>query len=223
MTISLNKEACSKNGITLGEALLLLSIANKANLEEAKQALIKKGFITADRDNLFQQIGWRLTNKGTEVIDSVIIDSDKKQEPNERLTQLATKLKEIFPKGKKDGTNYYWADGIALIVRRLKLFFKKYNSSLNKMFEEELFSEEVPTMTIEDFNKFIDDRIIHAATKYVESFNGNYQYMRLLKYFIFKEKVGAAGEVEGDSELISYMENAGQEENLKNDWTSTLR
>ncbi len=101
MTISLNKEACSSNGITLGEALLILAIANKADLKEAEQALINKGYITADRDDLFQQIGWRLTNKGTEVIDSVIVDSDKKQEPNDRLIQLATRLKEIFPKGKK--------------------------------------------------------------------------------------------------------------------------
>jgi hypothetical protein len=40
---------------------------------------------------------------------------------------------------------------------------------------------------------------------------------------LFKEKVGAAGEVEGESELISYIENAGQEEDLRNDWTSTLK
>ncbi len=198
MTISLNKEACSSNGIILGEALLMLAIANKADLKEAEQALINKGYITADRDDLFQQIGWRLTNKGTEVIDSVIVDSDKKQEPNDRLIQLATRLKEIFPKGKKDGTNYYWADGVALIVRRLKLFFKKYG------------------------NTYTDEQIIQATSKYVEGFNGNYTYMRLLKYFIFKEKVGAAGEVEGDSELISYIENAGQEENLRNDWTSSI-
>lgn len=199
MTISLNKEACSSNGITLGEALLMLAIANKADLKEAEQALIKKGYITADRDDLFQQIGWRLTNKGTEIIDSVVLDSDKHQEPKDRLNSLATKLKEIFPKGKKDGTNYYWAEGVALIVRRLKLFFKKYG------------------------NDFTDEQIIQATEKYVQGFNGNYQYMRLLKYFIFKEKVGAGGEVEGDSELISYIENAGQEENLRNDWTSTLR
>ena len=85
-----------------------------------------------------------------------------------------------------------------MIVRRLKLFFKKYG------------------------NKFTDEQIIQAAEKYVQGFNGNYQYMRLLKYFIFKEKVGANGEVEGDSELISYIENAGQEEDLRNDWTSSL-
>ena len=44
----------------------------------------------------------------------------------------------------------------------------------------------------------------------------------LLKYFILKEKIGAAGEVEGESELMNYIENYGQEENLRDDWTSTL-
>lgn len=197
-TVCLNKKAAQQNGITIDEALLMLVIHNKANLEGAERALIQKGLITAERNDLFQQVGWRLTNKGTEVLDSVIMDSDKEQEPQDRLIQLATKLKEVFPKGKKDGTNYYWADGVALIVRRLKLFFKKYG------------------------NKFTDEQIIQAAEKYVQGFNGNYQYMRLLKYFIFKEKVGANGEVEGDSELISYIENAGQEEDLRNDWTSSL-
>ena len=197
-TVCLNKKAAQQNGITIDEALLMLVIHNKADLERAEKALIQKGLITAERNDLFQQVGWRLTNKGTEVLDSVIMDSDKEQEPQDRLIQLATRLKEIFPKGKKDGTNYYWADGVALIVRRLKLFFKKYG------------------------NKFTDEQITQAAEKYVQGFNGNYQYMRLLKYFIFKEKVGANGEVEGDSELISYIENAGQEENLRNDWTSSL-
>ena len=199
MTICLSKEGCQKNNVSIGEALLLLSIHNNADLDIAQKELIKKGYITADRNDLFQQVGWRLTNKGTEVIDSVIVDSDKNQKPEDRLVQLATRLKEIFPKGKKDGTNYYWADGVALIIRRLKLFFKKYGDT------------------------YTDEQIIRAAEKYVRGFNGNYQYMRLLKYFIFKEKVGAAGEVEGDSELISYIENAGQEEDLRNDWTSTLK
>lgn len=197
-TVCLNKKAAQQNGITIDEALLMLAIHNKADLERVEKALVQKGLITAERNDLFQQVGWRLTNKGTEVLDSVIMDSDKEQEPQDRLIQLATKLKEIFPKGKKDGTNYYWAEGVALIVRRLKLFFKKYG------------------------NEFTDEQIAQAAEKYVQGFNGNYQYMRLLKYFIFKEKVGANGEVEGDSELISYIENADQTDDLKTDWTSTL-
>ena len=198
-TISLNKKAAQQNGITIDEALLMLVIHNKVDLARAETTLIQKGFITAERNDLFQQVGWRLTNKGTEVIDAVILDSDKEQEPQDKLTTLATALKAVFPKGKKVGTNYYWADGVALISRRLKLFFKKYGNTYN------------------------DEQIVQAAEKYVQGFNGNYQYMRLLKYFIFKEKVGANGEVEGDSELISYIENAGQEENLSNDWTSTLK
>lgn len=199
MTICLSKEGCQKNNISLAEALLMLAIHNNADLDAAQKELIKKGYITANRDDLFQQDGWRLTNKGTKVIDSVIVDSDKEQEPDDRLVQLATRLKEIFPKGKKDGTNYYWADGVTLIVRRLKLFFKKYG------------------------NTYTDEQIIQATSKYVEGFNGNYAYMRLLKYFILKEKVGAAGEVEGDSELISYIENFGQEDTLSRDWNTELR
>lgn len=197
--ICLSKEGYQKNNISIGEVLLLLSIHNNVDLDLAQKELIKKGYITANMNDLFQQIGWRLTNKGAEIIDSVIIDSDKNQQPEDKLVQLATRLKEIFPKGKKDGTNYYWADGVALIVRRLKLFFKKYGDA------------------------YSDEQIIQATLKYVEGFNGNYTYMRLLKYFIFKEKIGAAGEVEGDSELISYIENADQTDNLKNDWTSTLK
>lgn len=199
MTICLSKEGCQKNNITIAEALLLLSISNDVDFELAQKELINKGYITANRNNSFQQIGWRITSKGASVIDSVIVDSDKNQKPENSLTLLAVKLKEIFPKGKKDGTNYYWAEGVALIVRRLKLFFKKYGDN------------------------YTNEQIIQAAKSYVQGFNGNYQYMKLLKYFIFKEKLGANGEVEGESDLISYIENAGQEETLRNDWATTLR
>ena len=198
ITICLNKQAAQQNGISIDEALLMLAICNKVNFEEAEKSLISKGYITAERNASFQTIGWRLTNKGNEVLDSVIIDSDKQQESQDRLTTLATKLKEIFPKGKKEGTNYYWAEGVALIIRRLKLFFKKYG------------------------NDYTDEQIIQATEKYVQGFNGNYQYMRLLKYFIFKEKIGVGGEIEGDSELISYIENDGQT-NTNTEWTGTIR
>lgn len=198
-TISLNKYIARQNGVTIDEALLLLAIHNKVDLEGAEILLVQKGLITAERNENHQPIGWRITKKGAEILDSIILDSDKEQEPQTKLIPLATKLKEIFPKGKKDGTNYYWAEGVALIVRRLRLFFRKYG------------------------NEYTDDQIIQAAEKYVQGFNGNYQYMKLLKYFILKEKVGANGEVEGESELINYIENAGQEENLSNDWVSTLK
>ena len=197
MTICLNKQIIDQYNMTIDEVLLMIVLENNVNLDEAQKVLISKGYITLNRNELFLPIGWRLTNVGKDMLNGIIVDSDKHQEPQDRLTELATKLKTIFPKGKKDGTNYYWSDGVPLIIRRLKLFFKKYG------------------------NDFTNDEIIQATEKYAEGFNGSYQYMRLLKYFIFKEKVGANGEIEGDSELISYIENADNED-LRNEWTSTL-
>ena len=198
MIICLNKQIIDQYNMTIDEILLMIVLENNIDLDVAQKNLINKGYITANRNELFLPIGWRLTNTGKDMLNTIIVDSDKHQEPQEKLTDLATKLKAIFPKGKKDGTNYYWSDGVPLVIRRLKLFFKKYGSN------------------------FTNEQIIQATEKYVEGFNGSYQYMRLLKYFIFKEKVGANGEIEGDSELISYIENADEEENLKNEWTSTL-
>lgn len=197
MTICLNKQIIDQYNMTIDEVLLMIVLENNVNLDEAQKVLISKGYITVNRNELFLPIGWRLTNVGKDMLNGIIVDSDKHQEPQDRLTELATTLKTIFPKGKKDGTNYYWSDGVPLIIRRLKLFFKKYG------------------------NDFTNEQIIQATEKYVEGFNGSYQYMRLLKYFIFKEKVGANGEIEGDSELISYIENA-DDEDLRNEWTSTL-
>ena len=197
MTICLNKQIIDQYNMTIDEVLLMIVLENNVNLDEAQKVLISKGYITVNRNELFLPIGWRLTNIGKDTLNGIIVDSDKHQEPQDKLTELATKLKTIFPKGKKDGTNYYWSDGVPLIIRRLKLFFKKYG------------------------NDFTNEQIIQATEKYVEGFNGSYQYMRLLKYFIFKEKVGANGEIEGDSELISYIENA-DDEDLRNEWTSTL-
>lgn len=197
MSIVLSKEGCLKNNITLSEAIQLLIIYNKIDMNNALDALIEKGLITKNLD-INVEGAWRLTNKGKDLIDTVILDSSCNSDSDERYIPLATELKNIFPKGKKDGTHYYWSEGIALIIRRLRLFYKKYGKN------------------------YTDEQIISAARRYVNSFNGDYAYMRLLKYFILKEKVGAAGDIEGDSELISWIENEGQED-LSDNWTSTLK
>jgi len=198
VTISLNGDAIKQNGLTLGEVLMLITIQNKVDLEESKQKLILSGMITAERNDLFQAIGWRTTAKGGDALNNVIIDSDKTLNTTDKLEGLAAELKKVFPTGKKEGTNLYWADGVSLIVRRLKLFFKKYGTT------------------------YTDEQILTAAKEYVASFNGDYRFMKLLKYFIFKEKVGANREIEPESELMTYIENAGQED-LNNGWLTEIR
>ena len=195
--ITLSEEGWRKNGTTVEEVLVLFAIHDQEDLGRIQENLVNKGYITSYGDIKFP-LKWRITNAGKDLINSVLVDSDKVIPKERDLIPLATALKGVFPKGKKDGTNYYWAEGVALIVRRLRLFFKKYG------------------------NTYTDEQIVAAANKYVESFNGMYTYMKLLKYFIFKEKVGAAGEVEGESELINYIENADQEDGLSNTKTSTL-
>ena len=48
--------------------------------------------------------------------------------------------------------------------------------------------------------------------------------MRVLKYFIWAEKVNKAGEVESTSDLRTFIEKAEQENSsLDNDWSAELR
>lgn len=158
------------------------------------QTLINKGY--AERD-AFNNV--TLTTIGKQIFDSrfIVKDNLESKETLDEIDDLSIKLKSIFPKGTKEGTNTPWTEGTKLIKRRLLMFFKKYG-------------------------KYSNEDILAAAESYVHSFNGNYSYMRVLKYFIFKEAV-KAGEVESSSELLTYIENAGQENNIIRDWTSDLR
>lgn len=127
-----------------------------------------------------------LTQKGVNLIEDLFIKSeftDKKE--NRSIEELANSLREIFPKGKKPGTAYMWRDSTMLITKRLQAFIKKYGEI--------------------DHNK-----VIMATKKYVASFNGNYTYMQLLKYFIFKDD---------ESQLLSYISNDDEEEiTYGNEW-----
>ena len=66
-----------------------------------------------------------------------------------------------------------------------------------------------------------EDKVLEAARKYVQSFNGIYNYMQILPYFILKQ-VPVNGVVEERSQLLSYIENEGQID-TNNDWTAELR
>ena len=104
-TISLNKDAIANNNSTIEEAILMLSIHNNLDFSEAEKSLISKGLITADRDDNYQPIGWRLTRSGQQLLESIILDSDKHKQPEERIASLAESLMEVFPKLKKSGTS----------------------------------------------------------------------------------------------------------------------
>lgn len=125
-----------------------------------------------------------LTQRGVNLVEDIFLKSEfVDKNGNLSLEELANELREIYPKGKKPGTAYMWRDSTALIVKRLKAFIKKYG-------------------------EYKHEDILMATKKYVTSFNGNYTYMQLLKYFIFKDE---------ESQLLSYISNP-EEEEVINEW-----
>ena len=126
-----------------------------------------------------------LTTHWDDELQKVLLESDAEIPKDNDLNYLVGQLREIFPKGIKTGSAA-WRGNKREITLRLQKFFKIYD-------------------------KYTDEEIIDATKKYVESFNGNYTYMRILKYFILKDevKVGEDGVryIEQVSELANFLEN----------------
>lgn len=190
--VSINKDVLEKNNLSMDEFLVLLLTYNKANIQEVKQSLVEKGL--ADFSVFDDTLVISSTTK--DLITSITIDSDVKVISKDReFKELADKLKELFPKGKKAGTTYMWRDSTAVIARKLKTLVVKYDY------------------------QFTEEQAIKATKSYVESFNGDYTYMQLLKYFILKTLPD--GEIKSD--FMSYIENEGDENDIGSDWNTSLK
>ncbi len=204
MIIQLDQDSIKEKGLTLSEAVLLLFFNYEQASAQVINNLMDKGLLkrTSVQEIVKTGVKYRLTADGEAILTSCLVNSKSPvsvEVEAERLSNLAKRLKEIYPKGRKEGTNSYWTEGNALIIKRLKLFFKKYGTS------------------------YTDEQIIQATQSYVESFNGDYRFMRILKYFIFKEEKGADGMVESTSDLINRIENAGQEDTEDSNWINMVR
>lgn len=131
-----------------------------------------------------------VTKQWDDELQKVLLESDAEVPKDNDLNYLVGQLREIFPKGIKTGSAA-WRGNKREITIRLQKFFKIYD-------------------------KYTDEEIIAATKKYVESFNGNYTYMRILKYFIMKDevKIGEDGRyVEQVSELANFLENEMENNN----------
>lgn len=109
---------------------------------------------------------------------------------DERLLKLAERLRDCYPPGKLPNTPYYYKCNKPEVAACLKRFILKYGD----------FPDE-------DFEK--------ATKAFVASYQGNYRYLPLLKYFIMKNKTkededGKSHIVEV-SELLSYLENKSED------------
>ena len=201
MDFHINKEILAKSGISVDMAFYLASIYfDKPYTYDTFDLASKQGLITynhLDRYNL--PIQPKLTREGVELVESIFLNSEFKGSKGidtDRYDELADKLRELYPKGRKEGTSYLWRDSHAKIANKLRTLVKKYNF------------------------KFTDEQAINATKRYIESFNGNYNYMQLLKYFILKKDKDTGEE---NSQLMSYIENEDCTDAANDDWMNEVR
>lgn len=140
-----------------------------------------------------------ITRDGVSKVEEILLDGEFKgegQDGGDRWDALAERLREIYPKGHKPGTNYMWRDSKPVIANKLRALVKNFGCG------------------------FSDDEAADATRRYVESFKTeDDRYMQLLKYFILKKNEN--GEL--NSQLLSYIENKDAGEPVADDWTSSLR
>lgn len=187
--------ALEKAKLTIEEFALLYTYYCGIDRQETLNSLVEKGYLVPP-DLFLDPDDYNISSSGRGRVEMIFEESSSDAISEDRLRDLATKMKEIYPKGKKYGTNFYWTDGIVLIMRRLKVFFAKYGT------------------------EFSDEQILDATKRYVEDKLDD-PTMRLLKYFIFKEGIGNSGEVEPTSDLLTYIENADDDDSKE--WGTDLR
>lgn len=192
----LTDKACKLHGLLMSEGLALLAISSTE--DETYKSLIDKGLITKANGTM-QSLNRKFsaTDKGIELANELLADSEENIVNSiDSIEELASKLIEIYPSGRKPGTSYYYKGNKADIVRKLKSFYKRYG-------------------------EFSPEQIIEATQRYINSFNGDYTYLRLLKYFIWKDEV-KDGETLQVSQLADWINNANQVNETNSDWTTNL-
>ena len=197
MKIEVNDTICKKYNISIEEVLVLIGL--KFSSQEIFQKLNKERYLLDLGSSIFnEEVKYRLSRKANEIISYILAESTEavaKRTTN--IEELADKLRDIYPNGKIVNSNYYYRCNRQDIINKLKTFFKMYGT------------------------KYTDEQIINATQKYINSFNGNYTYLKLLKYFIWKDERLKGESVQ--SLLADFIENESSEDTTNTDWTVELK
>lgn len=196
MKLTIDQSILDNHELTIGEFMVLYLSANSVDIKACVDSVIAKGL--ADK-NLFSEDSIIVSDKVKELISTIVIDSDGNViDKDEEFLSLANELRELYPAGRKEGTNYMWRSTTAEVAKKLKTLVVKYKYS------------------------FTREQVINATKDYINSFNGNYKKMRLLKYFILKPERDADDNINVISDLMTLIENEGQTDARRDDWMSTM-
>lgn len=202
MKYIIDSEVCKQHGISIEAVLYLLTLVlEKPITQNTIKEVWNLGAVLAhetDSDGNITTV--TLEKKGADLIGEILSDSAYNPVREDRYLALAEKLMALYPKGRKEGTAYMWRDSKSVIAKRLETLANKLKKTTGQT--------------------FTDEQAVNATKRYVESFNGCYTYMQLLKYFISKRTV-VDGSIEEVSQLLSYIENEGEDTNPR-DWVDRV-
>ena len=165
-----------RKNVDLEEFLLMYLIYKETFIFSTLQKLVKEQKIRVINSQQFA-----LVDEYKKFIEQSINTDILHPNNEEKLTELARRLRDLFPKGIKDGTNNTWRGSEQEIVSKLIKLETKFKLNLD----------------IEE--------CVAATQSYIDSFNGNFRLMQTLKYFILKN-INVAGELEIKSELLAYLD-----------------
>lgn len=161
------------------------------------ERLWNKGYLVKDVG------GYYFNSFNIYTIEAIMAKKELTQEQLDRLLPLACKMAKYFPEGKKPGTIHKWRSNPTVVADRLATFLNKF-----KHCDEDGIRE------------YTDEEILDATRRYVESFHGDYSYMKVLMYMIYKH------ETQGTmSQLADFLEDIEEDNssfNLDSNWIQEL-
>lgn len=181
MKITIDTDLLKKEGLSIGEFLVLLIVYYNIDITKVQESIDKKKWIDK---NLFDNFPPILSDNAKDKIANILVSSDKYVSSSEEFfNEVADEIRKLYPNGKKPGTSYLWKDSTSVIVQKLKTLVAKYKFHFTK------------------------EEAISATQEYVNAFKDDVSHMRLLKYFILKNDVDADGNKRLSSEFMSIIEN----------------
>lgn len=202
MKFTIDEKLCAKHHLTLAQMLFLLSVRTDS-LPGVIDELVSRQAIVNDGVNSYV-----ITQHWNDVVDEILADSTGLASDEEWFESLAKDFAKTFPQGKMPGTAYYYRCNTRELVLKLKKFFAVH-------------TEYRPSEKMRR-------RIIDAGVRYNREMDMNPHYRVLAKYFISKLKPvtdeDGLTHNEETSQLASYLENEGQdEESQSSDWFTLSR
>lgn len=200
MKLTIDEKVCAKHKLSLNEVLTVLVAGRTEDFQKTLDDLVKREVL------VYQDNKYFVTQHWNDEIEDILADSIKPSEiTEERLRNLATKMRDAYqsnaaedilnvPK-KLSSSGDHYRSSTAEVMNRLKKFFN-------------------------DFGDYSDEDILDAEKRYLKSFRGNYQYLKLLKYFIWKKDSDFP-----TSLLADFLENKDDDASVSaaEDWTSNIR